>query len=114
VANLVYKRVSTDQQSTDRQNLVLDKAGIEDPVAFEEDGGNEQGRKWNGEQEETQDPGREVDPAVAVGELGQCSHLVEEIWVGDSPHYQLVTYGFSEHAQQQWLGNDTEAFRVTV
>jgi hypothetical protein len=75
---------------------------------------NEQGRKWNGEQEETHDPGREVDRAVAVGELGQCSHLVEEIWVGDSPHYQLVTYGFSEHAQQQWLGNDTEAFRVTV
>ncbi|GAA3381468.1 hypothetical protein GCM10020367_72830 [Streptomyces sannanensis] len=32
MANLVYKRVSTDQQSTDRQNLVLDEAGIEDPV----------------------------------------------------------------------------------
>ncbi|MFF1605193.1 recombinase family protein [Streptomyces mirabilis] len=39
MANLVYKRVSTDQQSTARQNLVLDEAGIEDPVAFEEDGG---------------------------------------------------------------------------
>jgi DNA invertase Pin-like site-specific DNA recombinase len=39
VANLVYKRVSTDQQSTARQNLVLDEAGIEDPVVFEEDGG---------------------------------------------------------------------------
>jgi DNA invertase Pin-like site-specific DNA recombinase len=39
VANLVYKRVSTDQQSTDRQNLVLDEAGIEDPVVFEEDPG---------------------------------------------------------------------------
>lgn len=39
VANLVYKRVSTDQQSTDRQNLVLDEAGIEDPVVFEEDAG---------------------------------------------------------------------------
>ncbi|MGW4981925.1 recombinase family protein [Streptomyces mirabilis] len=39
MANLVYKRVSTDQQSTDRQNLVLDEAGIEDPVAFEEDPG---------------------------------------------------------------------------
>jgi DNA invertase Pin-like site-specific DNA recombinase len=38
-ANLVYKRVSTDQQSTDRQNLVLDEAGIEDPVVFEEDPG---------------------------------------------------------------------------
>ncbi|GGZ28872.1 hypothetical protein [Streptomyces poonensis] len=25
MANLVYKRVSTDQQSTDRQNLVLDE-----------------------------------------------------------------------------------------
>lgn len=36
MANLVYKRVSTDQQSTARQNLVLDEAGIEDPVAFEE------------------------------------------------------------------------------
>ncbi|MGW7257360.1 hypothetical protein [Streptomyces sp. NPDC054834] len=36
MANLVYKRVSTDQQSTDRQNLVLDEAGIEDPVVFEE------------------------------------------------------------------------------
>ncbi len=36
MANLVYKRVSTDQQSTDRQNLVLDAAGIEDPVVFEE------------------------------------------------------------------------------
>jgi DNA invertase Pin-like site-specific DNA recombinase len=36
VANLVYKRVSTDQQSTARQNLVLDEAGIEDPVVFEE------------------------------------------------------------------------------
>lgn len=33
-ANLVYKRVSTDQQSTDRQNLVLDEAGIEDPVVL--------------------------------------------------------------------------------
>ncbi|MEV0301104.1 recombinase family protein [Streptomyces prasinus] len=33
---MVYKRVSTDQQSTARQNLVLDEAGIEDPVAFEE------------------------------------------------------------------------------
>ncbi|MCF4136467.1 recombinase family protein [Streptomyces sp. Tue 6430] len=39
MANLVYKRVSTDQQSTARQNLVLDKAGIEDPVVFEEDPG---------------------------------------------------------------------------
>ncbi|MFB7918134.1 recombinase family protein [Streptomyces sp. NPDC056061] len=39
MANLVYKRVSTDQQSTDRQNLVLNEAGIEDPVVFEEDPG---------------------------------------------------------------------------
>ncbi|WP_329460585.1 recombinase family protein [Streptomyces sp. NBC_01497] len=39
MANLVYKRVSTDQQSTARQNLVLDDAGIEDPVVFEEDPG---------------------------------------------------------------------------
>ncbi|MFI9155693.1 recombinase family protein [Streptomyces sp. NPDC053367] len=39
MANLVYKRVSTDQQSTARQNLVLHEAGIEDPVVFEEDGG---------------------------------------------------------------------------
>ncbi|MER5218685.1 recombinase family protein [Streptomyces sp. NPDC002838] len=39
VANLVYKRVSTDQQSTDRQNLVLDEAGIDTPVAFEEEAG---------------------------------------------------------------------------
>ncbi|MGW8703328.1 recombinase family protein [Streptomyces eurythermus] len=39
MANLVYKRVSTDRQSTARQNLVLDEAGIEDPVVFEEDGG---------------------------------------------------------------------------
>ncbi|WP_236259520.1 recombinase family protein [Streptomyces hygroscopicus] len=39
VVNLVYKRVSTDQQSTARQNLVLDVAGIEDPVVFEEDPG---------------------------------------------------------------------------
>ncbi|WP_414507558.1 recombinase family protein [Streptomyces sp. NEAU-L66] len=39
MANLVYKRVSTDQQSTARQNLVLDEAGIEDPVVFEEDDG---------------------------------------------------------------------------
>lgn len=34
MANLVYKRVSTDQQSTDRQNLVLDEAGIEEPVKW--------------------------------------------------------------------------------
>ncbi|MEW2079067.1 recombinase family protein [Streptomyces sp. NPDC013433] len=39
MANLVYKRVSTDQQSTTRQNLVLDEAGIEDPVVFEEEPG---------------------------------------------------------------------------
>ncbi|AWZ08771.1 MULTISPECIES: recombinase family protein [unclassified Streptomyces] len=39
MANLVYKRVSTDQQSTARQDLVLAEAGIEDPVVFEEDGG---------------------------------------------------------------------------
>jgi DNA invertase Pin-like site-specific DNA recombinase len=39
MANLVYKRVSTDQQSTDRQNLVLDEAGIEDPIPFEEEAG---------------------------------------------------------------------------
>ncbi|MGV9315072.1 recombinase family protein, partial [Streptomyces sp. NPDC003691] len=39
MANPVYKRVSTDQQSTARQNLVLDEAGIEDPVVFEEDPG---------------------------------------------------------------------------
>ncbi|RPE47078.1 DNA invertase Pin-like site-specific DNA recombinase [Streptomyces sp. Ag109_O5-1] len=39
MANLVYKWVSTDQQSTARQNLVLDEAGIEDPVVFEEDPG---------------------------------------------------------------------------
>lgn len=39
MVNLVYKRVSTDQQSTARQNLVLDEAGIEDPVVFEEDPG---------------------------------------------------------------------------
>ncbi|GHC75345.1 recombinase family protein [Streptomyces cinnamoneus] len=39
MTNLVYKRVSTDRQSTARQNLVLDEAGIEDPVVFEEDPG---------------------------------------------------------------------------
>ncbi|GAB3974699.1 hypothetical protein GCM10029978_056970 [Actinoallomurus acanthiterrae] len=39
MANLVYKRVSTDQQSTARQNLVLAEAGIEDPVVFVEDPG---------------------------------------------------------------------------
>ncbi|RZU29460.1 hypothetical protein EV284_5676 [Streptomyces sp. BK022] len=39
MANLVYKRVSTDQQSTARQDLVLEEAGIEDPVFFEEDPG---------------------------------------------------------------------------
>ncbi|MEU3092300.1 recombinase family protein [Streptomyces massasporeus] len=39
MANLVYKRVSTDQQSTDRQDLVLAETGIEDPVVFEEDAG---------------------------------------------------------------------------
>ncbi|QCX74645.1 Putative DNA-invertase [Streptomyces sp. YIM 121038] len=39
MANLVYKRVSTDQQSTDRQNLVLDEAGIKEPVVFEEEAG---------------------------------------------------------------------------
>ena len=39
MANLVYKRVSTDQQSTARQNLVLNEDGIEDPVVFEEDPG---------------------------------------------------------------------------
>ncbi|MFF5447122.1 hypothetical protein [Streptomyces sp. NPDC012888] len=39
MANLVYKRVSTDQQSTARQDLVLDEAGIENPVVFEEDPG---------------------------------------------------------------------------
>ncbi|MFB7905972.1 recombinase family protein [Kitasatospora sp. NPDC056076] len=36
MANLVYKRVSTDQQSTARQNLLLDEAGIENPDVFEE------------------------------------------------------------------------------
>ncbi|MFE0379323.1 recombinase family protein [Streptomyces inhibens] len=39
MANLICKRVSTDQQSTARQNLVLAEAGIEDPVVFEEDAG---------------------------------------------------------------------------
>ncbi|WP_405614690.1 recombinase family protein [Streptomyces sp. NBC_01508] len=39
VANLAYKRVSIDQQSTDRQDLVLDEAGIDDPVVFEEEPG---------------------------------------------------------------------------
>lgn len=39
MANLIYKRVSTDQQSTARQNLVLDEAGIADPVTFEEQAG---------------------------------------------------------------------------
>ncbi|MFJ2893547.1 recombinase family protein [Streptomyces sp. NPDC087218] len=38
-ANPVYKRVSTDQQSTARQDLVLAEAGIEDPIVFEEDPG---------------------------------------------------------------------------
>lgn len=39
MANLIYKRVSTDQQSTARQNLVLAEAGIEDPIPFEEAAG---------------------------------------------------------------------------
>ncbi|WP_238783100.1 recombinase family protein [Streptomyces monomycini] len=39
MANLGYKRVSTDQQSTARQDLVLAEAGIEDPVIFEEEAG---------------------------------------------------------------------------
>ncbi|WP_328323179.1 MULTISPECIES: hypothetical protein [unclassified Streptomyces] len=39
MANLVYKRVSTDQQSTARQDLVLAEAQIEDPVVFEEEAG---------------------------------------------------------------------------
>lgn len=39
MANLVYRRVSTDRQSTARQNLVLHEAGIENPVFFEEDPG---------------------------------------------------------------------------
>jgi hypothetical protein len=37
VANLVCKRVSTDRQSTARQDLVLDEAGIEEPIVFEEE-----------------------------------------------------------------------------
>ncbi|MFD8148435.1 recombinase family protein [Streptomyces sp. NPDC059708] len=39
MANLVYKRVSTDQQSNARQDLVLAEAGIEDPIFFKEDPG---------------------------------------------------------------------------
>ncbi|MER7487914.1 recombinase family protein [Streptomyces sp. NPDC126497] len=39
MADLVHKRVSTDQQSTARQNPVLDEAGIEDAVVFEEEPG---------------------------------------------------------------------------
>ncbi|WP_242440961.1 recombinase family protein [Streptomyces sp. CB02923] len=39
MANLVYKRFSTDQQSTARQDLVLAEAGIEDPIVFEEEAG---------------------------------------------------------------------------
>ncbi|WP_331763952.1 recombinase family protein [Streptomyces anthocyanicus] len=39
MANLVYKRVSTDQQSTARQDVVLAEAAIEDLVVFEEDPG---------------------------------------------------------------------------
>ncbi|MES4886117.1 hypothetical protein ABVB69_37310 [Streptomyces sp. NPDC000349] len=39
MANLVYNRMPTDQQSTDRQNLVLAEAQIEDPVVFEEEPG---------------------------------------------------------------------------
>ncbi|MGW5343512.1 recombinase family protein [Streptomyces sp. NPDC004050] len=36
MTRLIYKRVSTDQQSTARQDLVLEEAGNEDPVVFEE------------------------------------------------------------------------------
>ena len=39
MASLIDKRVSTDQQSVARQNLVLDEAGIEDRFAFEEAAG---------------------------------------------------------------------------
>ena len=39
MANLVYKRVSTNQQSTDRQKLVPAEAGIDDPATFEEEAG---------------------------------------------------------------------------
>lgn len=39
MANLICKRVSTDQQSTARQYLVLDEAQIEAPVTFEEQAG---------------------------------------------------------------------------
>ena len=39
MANLACKRVSTGQQPAARQDLVLDEAGIEDPVVLEEDGG---------------------------------------------------------------------------
>jgi DNA invertase Pin-like site-specific DNA recombinase len=38
-ANLASKRVSADQQSTTRHNLVLDEAGIEDPIPVEEESG---------------------------------------------------------------------------
>ncbi|WP_218005261.1 recombinase family protein [Actinomadura macra] len=39
MANLVYKRVSTEQQSTSRQNLVLGAARITGPITFEEQAG---------------------------------------------------------------------------
>ncbi|MGW4912759.1 recombinase family protein [Streptomyces sp. NPDC004270] len=39
MANLVCKRVSTDQQSTGRQNLALDEDGIEDPIVLEQEAG---------------------------------------------------------------------------
>lgn len=39
MANLIYKRVSTDQQSTARQNVVLADAQIDDPTIFEEEAG---------------------------------------------------------------------------
>ncbi|MFE0683453.1 recombinase family protein [Streptomyces sp. NPDC058961] len=39
MTNLVYKRVSTDEQSNDRQTLVLAEAGIDSPVEFVEDPG---------------------------------------------------------------------------
>lgn len=44
VANLVYKWVSVNQQSTARLNLVLDEAGIENPVRVRPGRGRSAGR----------------------------------------------------------------------
>ncbi|MFE4869886.1 recombinase family protein [Streptomyces sp. NPDC056682] len=116
MANLVSKRVSTDQQSTDPQNLVLAEAGIEEPVVLEEEPGTSSRlhplqRPKFGELRTYARPGGTVHVSEMFRLVRGTGHILSECRVLDGSQAVLRYLAVQGHGRRQSAVLDSRGYR---